>query len=177
MSLRKVSNGSVEQRGIFFQKWLFYTAKTKYFVLDKWQYAHALAERESSGAAEIGRDGSRVLWWADSGLYWADQELSAEEVVLLIWDRQRRQASKLERLRTIREHGEDATTVRRQRIPEEVQLHVFERDGGSCQKCGSRSDLQLDHVIPVSKGGGNAAQNIQLLCGDCNRKKGSSVGG
>lgn len=98
-------------------------------------------------------------------------------MALLIWDRQRRQASKLERLRTIREHGEDATAVRRQRIPEEVQLHVFERDGGRCQKCGSRSDLQLDHVIPVSKGGGNATQNIQLLCGDCNRKKGNSVGG
>lgn len=34
-----------------------------------WQYAHALTERESCGAAEIGRDGGRVLWWAESGLY------------------------------------------------------------------------------------------------------------
>lgn len=175
MSLRKVSNGRVEERGIFFRKWLFHTTKTNYYVLHSGEYEHALAERDSTGVAKIGQDGGRVLWWADSGLYWADRELSAENVALLIWDRQRRQDAKLDRLRTIREQGEEVSAARRRGIPADVRAHVWQRDAGRCQKCGNRNDLQFDHIIPVSKGGGNSAKNIQLLCGDCNRRKGNSI--
>ena len=51
---------------------------------------------------------------------------------------------------------------------------VFTRDGGSCQCCGSSSDLEYDHITPFSCGGDSSVSNIQLLCRTCNRSKSNS---
>jgi holliday junction DNA helicase RuvB len=59
----------------------------------------------------------------------------------------------------------------RQGIPSEVRREVWRRDGGKCVKCGSRENLEYDHIIPVAKGGSNTARNIELLCEACNRAK------
>lgn len=48
---------------------------------------------------------------------------------------------------------------------------VFARDGWTCQYCGSRSNLTVDHVIPRSKGGGSGWDNIVASCAPCNRRK------
>src|SRR5438309_2147909 len=53
---------------------------------------------------------------------------------------------------------------RREAIPEDVKLVVWTRDGGVCVRCGSKENLHFDHIIPVSKGGGNSEPNIQILC-------------
>ncbi len=58
-------------------------------------------------------------------------------------------------------------------IPQDVKIAVSARDGGRCRQCGSTQELHFDHVIPWSKGGANTVQNIQLLCGPCNRRKGA----
>lgn len=42
----------------------------------------------------------------------------------------------------------------------------------SCAYCGAESDLAIDHIIPVSKGGSNEYGNLQILCRRCNSKKG-----
>ena len=39
-------------------------------------------------------------------------------------------------------------------------------------KCGSRENLEIDHVVPLARGGSNRLENLQLLCQDCNRRKG-----
>jgi 5-methylcytosine-specific restriction endonuclease McrA len=62
-------------------------------------------------------------------------------------------------------------------IPEEVQIFVWNRDGGRCVKCGNQENLEFDHIIPISKGGSNTARNIQLLCETHNREKSNSIGG
>ena len=48
---------------------------------------------------------------------------------------------------------------------------VFARDSWTCQYCGSRSNLTVDHVIPRSKGGGSTWDNIVASCAPCNRRK------
>lgn len=59
----------------------------------------------------------------------------------------------------------------RPRIAADTRLFVWQRDGGRCCDCGSTTDLQFDHIVPVAKGGSNTAQNVELLCADCNRRK------
>jgi hypothetical protein len=66
---------------------------------------------------------------------------------------------------------------RREPIPGDVKLLVWTRDGGSCVRCGSKQHLHFDHVIPVAKGGGNCAENIQILCQACNLRKGDKIAG
>lgn len=50
---------------------------------------------------------------------------------------------------------------------------VFARDDWTCQYCGSRGNLTVDHVIPRSKGGGSTWDNIVASCAPCNRRKGT----
>ena len=57
-----------------------------------------------------------------------------------------------------------------------LQKAVWERDGGRCARCGAQQDLQYDHIIPLSRGGADTADNLQLLCAPCARAKGESIG-
>src|SRR5713101_3983914 len=66
----------------------------------------------------------------------------------------------------------DLPTASRETIPDEVRLFVWQRDGGSCVRCGSREKLEFDHIIPVADGGSSTERNVQLLCEPCNRTKG-----
>ena len=63
---------------------------------------------------------------------------------------------------------------KRKAIPKSVKATVRRRDGNACRKCGSKDDLQFDHIKPVFRGGKNTAKNLQLLCGPHNREKGVS---
>lgn len=52
---------------------------------------------------------------------------------------------------------------------------VFARDNWTCQYCGARSNLTVDHVIPRSKGGTSTWENIVASCAPCNRRKGDAL--
>lgn len=63
-----------------------------------------------------------------------------------------------------------------QRKYHETFVKLGRRDGFFCQMCGdSGGDLQIDHVHPVSKGGTNDLDNLQLLCAACNLAKSDTV--
>jgi 5-methylcytosine-specific restriction endonuclease McrA len=47
---------------------------------------------------------------------------------------------------------------------------VFARDDWTCQYCGVRANLTVDHVIPRSKGGLSSWENIVASCAPCNRR-------
>ena len=60
----------------------------------------------------------------------------------------------------------------RRHIPAAVRRHVWQRDGGRCcyrdplsgRRCTSSHLLQIDHLLPVSEGGGPEPSNLELLC-------------
>lgn len=59
-----------------------------------------------------------------------------------------------------------------------TRFDVFHRDGFTCAYCGRQPPdvvLELDHIHPVSKGGGNDALNLITSCEDCNRGKRDKV--
>ena len=52
-----------------------------------------------------------------------------------------------------------------------VMREVYQRCEGRCVRCGARSGLQCDHVIPVFAGGSGDATNGQILCSRCHKWK------
>ena len=56
-----------------------------------------------------------------------------------------------------------------------VRKDVMLRDKYTCQYCGSQDELVLDHIFPFSRGGSNEADNLQVLCRDCNARKSDSI--
>lgn len=66
------------------------------------------------------------------------------------------------------------TRYGRQPIPRKLRHEVFKRDGYRCRECGASKDetsLEIDHILPVAKGGTNDIDNLQTLCRECNRMK------
>ena len=50
--------------------------------------------------------------------------------------------------------------------------HLFETQGGLCNVCKQHlAAYEIDHIVPLSKGGSNWPANLQLLCRHCNRTK------
>jgi len=47
---------------------------------------------------------------------------------------------------------------------------VYHSQGKYCLCCGS-DKIYFDHVVPLSVGGTNTANNLQLLCSRCNNRK------
>ena len=55
------------------------------------------------------------------------------------------------------------------------RFNIYARDGNRCQYCGRqfpRTELNLDHVVPRSRGGMSAWENVVCSCHRCNRLKG-----
>lgn len=55
----------------------------------------------------------------------------------------------------------------------EIVSALISRDGEGCRACGSDGPLHIDHRVPVSRGGTNDLENLQLLCSACNLSKGA----
>ena len=56
--------------------------------------------------------------------------------------------------------------------------NIYVRDGNRCQDCGKRfstSELSLDHVIPLSRGGPSTWENVVCACLPCNVRKGNQL--
>ena len=55
------------------------------------------------------------------------------------------------------------------------RFNIYARDQNRCQYCGRqfpRAELNLDHVVPRSKGGTSVWENVVCSCHRCNRLKG-----
>ena len=68
--------------------------------------------------------------------------------------------------------------VERGKVSNKMRFSIYERDGYRCRKCGVSdrwAQLEIDHVIPIAKGGKTVYNNLQTLCRRCNKKKGDSL--
>lgn len=105
------------------------------------------------------------------------KELEREEMEKKILERHR----KRELEKSVRQNLIDrgllyGEQTKRPHIPQEVVDAVYKRDGGRCVFCGSTENLQLDHIVPFSKGGATSVENLQLLCQKCNLEKSNKIG-
>ncbi|TNC21251.1 HNH endonuclease [Georgenia sp. 311] len=62
-----------------------------------------------------------------------------------------------------------------------LRSHIKQRDNYTCLNCGvsiyaePHLLLEVDHIVPVSKGGLSVPENLQTLCWKCNRTKGARI--
>jgi len=65
--------------------------------------------------------------------------------------------------------------VKRKSLSKRLRFEIFKRDGFKCLYCGAtpaQKVLRVDHVKPVSDGGGDEVTNLVTACFDCNAGKG-----
>lgn len=77
-----------------------------------------------------------------------------------------------------KENKKENTTEKRDPISPKLRFEVFKRDKYVCQYCGACGpdvELEIDHVIPVSRGGTDDIKNLKTACFKCNSGKGDRV--
>lgn len=83
------------------------------------------------------------------------------------------------KLRDEKKLYEISSRVERSKMSESMRYDVLKRDNFRCQICGASSkdgaNLQVDHIIPVSKGGKTEMNNLQTLCSRCNIGKSNKM--
>ena len=73
------------------------------------------------------------------------------------------------------------TKEQRNLMTSKLRQHIKERDNYTCRICGNSTFsepnllLEIDHIIPVAKGGATIEENLQTLCWKCNRSKSSKL--
>jgi hypothetical protein len=134
----------------------------------------ALRAAQKEEPVWMGRDGQRQLWHFHDKFYWDSDKLTADDVKALVLRRERSLKHELDTAHSLMRAEEDGRPTRTP-IPTDLRRAVFERDGGKCVECESGFDIQYDHVLPVALGGATTIENLQLLCADCNRRKGTKL--
>jgi hypothetical protein len=136
------------------------------------------AERPVAVALD-GDGGRRCYWWFRGRFWWEEEGLEADDVMALVLERERRRERRLDRARAGLASADGPPggggVAGRQGIRLEVKRAVWARCGGRCVECGGDSLLEFDHVIPLAMGGSDSERNLQLLCSECNRRKGASL--
>lgn len=77
-----------------------------------------------------------------------------------------------------REIWDSICRVERGKVSNRMRFSVYERDGYKCRNCGvseSYARLEIDHIIPIAKGGKSTYDNLQTLCHRCNVEKGDNL--
>lgn len=63
-------------------------------------------------------------------------------------------------------------------ISKSTRFDIFQRDNHTCQYCGRKApdvELQIDHLVPVARGGTDDFENLVTSCADCNSGKSAKL--
>jgi 5-methylcytosine-specific restriction endonuclease McrA len=63
----------------------------------------------------------------------------------------------------------------RKYLSKKIKDAVFDKFKNKCSVCSSKKNLEIDHIIPVSRGGTDDFNNLQLLCSRCNLEKSNMI--
>lgn len=77
-----------------------------------------------------------------------------------------------------REIWEAICRVERGKVSNKMRFSIYERDGFKCANCGASykyAKLEIDHIIPIAKGGKTTYDNLQTLCHKCNVEKSDNI--
>jgi HNH endonuclease len=174
--LREVSNVRFERRlTLFGRRYHVVEGGTPIDVAWRRRVFEAIQHEQDMRPVALFTRAGRTYWLFEQRVYWEDDALTARDVLALVTERRRRLRRTLERAHAALA-AEAGAEPRRRPLPRDVRLAVFERDGGRCVECGSRFELQYDHVIPFALGGAGTVENVQLLCAPCNQVKGATLG-
>jgi len=70
----------------------------------------------------------------------------------------------------------ELTAVRPSRhIPNSTKRFIYQRDAHQCVACGSKHNLNIDHIVPLAGSGQSVAGNLRLLCFNCNQRAAMKV--
>lgn len=61
----------------------------------------------------------------------------------------------------------------RKGLSKKTATAILHKYNFSCVKCGTKDRLQVDHIVPVKRGGKDELTNLQVLCQPCNLRKGT----
>ncbi len=179
--LRRADNASLTYRARMFGKvdLVFAVGKTKQFVIAR-KVPRSEVQVWQDGQREYPRSVAlpslgRTYWNFVDRWWWDNDGLSAEQVHALLVTQLQRQQARIERAQAVVAMGAEPRPVQRGQIPDDVKQFVWQRDQGACRNCGATVELQFDHVIPVALGGSSDAENLQILCGPCNRRKSAGI--
>jgi len=182
--LTRVENFSITLVPHFFSKrgHLRVDVGKKWYEWKKWRFTneefYQFLEERQVVPYRFDLDG-KTYWLFEDRLYRDSEGLTADEVKALLITRKKQQRSRIERAKTISASPtalqNSGSKGSRTAIPDDMKLLVWQRDQGRCVKCSSNVELQFDHIIPVSLGGASTPENLQILCGKCNRAKSNSI--
>lgn len=65
----------------------------------------------------------------------------------------------------------------RDKLTKKLRYKILRRDGFRCVVCGKVERLEIDHVLPVAKGGLTEEKNLRTLCHWCNQLKRDKTNG
>ena len=105
--------------------------------------------------------------WLASLFHVAEDELQIDLLVDRGW-LERRVAAKEVMPET---HPEQFPDWASRHVSATTRVELLKKAEHKCQACGSTEKLEVDHVLPISKGGDGRIENLQILCRSCNRKK------
>lgn len=98
----------------------------------------------------------------------------ADEILLLIKRLNNRRGT----FYNDREIWNSICRVERGKVSNKMRFSIYQRDGYRCSKCGISqryAQLEVDHIIPIAKGGKSTYNNLQTLCHRCNIEKGDNL--
>jgi len=74
----------------------------------------------------------------------------------------------------LKKHFGEMPKKQRNPLTKSNRIDVLQRDNYKCKLCGissKQTPLQVDHILPVDRGGGDEMKNLITLCVPCNQSK------